>query len=79
MFGKTCLPNDSVVGSPMKKQRATTFSATPEEAKALLNDITAPSPLGSVLNSSENAPFSSIAGGSRPNPIVKDEAMDEEL
>lgn len=84
MFGKTSLPNENEIGSPMKKQRATTFSSTPEEAKALLKDITGPSPLGSVTNSSDNALFgppitgNSITAGSLPNQVVKDEAMDEE-
>ena len=64
----------------MKKQRATTFSATPEEASALIKNITGPSPLGSVVNSSENTPFAgSPAAGSLPNEAVKEEAMDEEL
>lgn len=84
MFGKTSLPNENEIGSPMKKQRATTFSSTPEEAKALLKDITGPSPLGSVTNSSDNALFgppitgNSTTAGSLPNQVVKDEAMDEE-
>ena len=69
----------------MKKQRATTFSSTAEEAKVLLKDITGPSPLGSVTNSSGNTPFgppvtgTGISGGSLPNPVVKDEVMEEEL
>ena len=87
MFGKTSLPSDSdsVIGSPLKKQRATTFSATPDEASQLLKDITAPSPLsGSVQNISENnnpfgAPLGSAIGGSLPNQVVKEETMDEEL
>lgn len=83
MFGKTSLPSDDVVGSPMKKQRATTFSATPEEASQLLKDITTPSPLsGSVQNASENikpTTFGGPLGGSLPNVQVKEEVMDEEL
>jgi len=80
MFGKTTLPDDSVIGSPLKKQRATTFSATPEEAKTLLNSAGVPLPSGNILSLAEAAHAN--AAPAPPLPTVnfpKTEPEDEEL
>lgn len=74
MFGKTTLPDDAAVASPMKKQRATTFSATAEEAKSLLSEIQTPAAVvGSAPGSTEPTYF-----GSLPNQAHNDQAMEEE-
>ncbi|KFX88105.1 hypothetical protein V490_07828 [Pseudogymnoascus sp. VKM F-3557] len=80
MFGKTTLPDDSVIGSPLKKQRATTFSATPEEAKTLLNSAGVPLPSGNILSLAEAAHANTAPAP--PLPTVnfpKTEPEDEEL
>lgn len=76
MFGKTALPNDSVVGSPLKKQRATTFSSTPDEAKVLLNAAGLSAPTGNVLSLAEAAHPST---GQPANAFIKTEMEEEEL
>jgi hypothetical protein len=73
MFSKAILPDDSVVGSPLKKQRATTFSATPEEGKTLLNSAGIPAPMGNILSLAEAAHSNTVP------PVIKDEMEDEEL
>lgn len=80
MFGKTTLPDDSVIGSPLKKQRATTFSATPDEAKTLLNAAGVPMPSGNILSLAEAAHSGTAAAPQLPTVnFPKAEAEDEEL
>jgi hypothetical protein len=76
MFGKTILPDDSAVASPLKKQRATTFSSTPEEAKTLLNSAGIPAPMGNVLSLAEAAHSYTVPP---MNAFIKDEMEGEEL
>lgn len=78
MFGKNSLPDDTIVGSPMKRHRAATFSASADEAKNLLNDVNNPAAsMADVLESMSAAPFGS---GSLPDkPGFGGAADDQEL
>lgn len=50
LFGKTILPDDSLVGSPMKKQRPASFDPSSEEGKTLLGSSLADAPPPSAGN-----------------------------
>lgn len=81
-IGKS-LTDESVVGSPLKKQRATTFSATPEEAKTLLNSAGIAASPSNVLSLAEAAQSNTIPPSinliTDESVSVKEETMDEEL
>jgi hypothetical protein len=76
MFGKN-LPDDSVVGSPLKKQRGSIYDHDdPEGMKRLLNNVGA-APMGNVLAQAE-AGNAAQASPAIIKAELKEEVMEEE-
>lgn len=76
VFGKT-LPDDSIVGSPLKKQRGSIYdNDDPEGIKKLLNNAGFHAPMGDVLGRAEAAQAAQTV---QPPPIVKTESMDDDI
>jgi hypothetical protein len=72
--------DESIVGSPLKKQRASIYDADEDAMKSLLNKTGLQAPMSNVLGLAEAAQFAG-AGQSTPPPpaaVIKTE-IEEEL
>lgn len=55
MFGSSKFPDESVIGSPLKKQRASIYDTDEGEMKKLLNKTGFQAPMSNVLGLAEAA------------------------
>jgi hypothetical protein len=69
------VPDDSIIGSPLKKQRGSIYDTEEEAMKKLVNNIGYPAPMGDVLGLAE----ASLEAQDAAVPKPKTEMDEEEL
>ena len=72
MFGSSRFPDESVIGSPLKKKRASIYDSDDGEMKKLLNKTGFQAPMSNVLGLAE-------AAQSTKTPSILSNDVEEEL